>query len=119
MTDEVTSGTLVEYHGSLSEKHGVYRILGIDPYGFEDNDGPRYNLSKVGGSIRDVLHNVRRQSFSIKDKEYPDFVTVTLPRTDWDSIIFHLDETQDENEWGEKLKALAEELNWVVNRNVR
>ena len=118
MTTEtvISKGTKVKYHGSMTSKHGVYRVLGIDPYAYQDDSGPRYHLQKDGGKLADSIANVRRQSFSIIGEETPDYATVSLSMDSWEAIIYHLNDQDECNEWGDKLRDLAEEIDCVVHR---
>jgi hypothetical protein len=115
-SDSLDAGTLVDYHGSMIQRHGEWYVIGIDHRGYEDNNGPRYILSrdypiKFDG---DVIQNVRRQSFSIVGEEISNSVTVSLPKKDWESIIVALEDNDDWNEWSDKLSNLADEIRTVV-----
>jgi hypothetical protein len=59
----ISVGDLVEYHGSITDKHGLYTVALVP----EDKDGRGYNLTtdtRPYGEHR--LWNVHRDSFTLK-----------------------------------------------------
>jgi hypothetical protein len=56
----ISVGDLVEYHGSMQDKHGLYTVSMV-PY---DKDGRGYVLFKDNAARS--LFNVHRDSFTLK-----------------------------------------------------
>lgn len=61
-TADVAVGAIVEYHGSIANRHGRYHV--------EQNTGGRYTLRRCrpnDGLLPATLCDVRRESFTVID----------------------------------------------------
>lgn len=70
-TNLVPEGTRVRYHGSMTEYHGEMTVIAAHPEMVPTHgeySPVRYAL-QYGPSLRDYIHNVRPESFTVIGEE--------------------------------------------------